>query len=392
MIALVIADPQRWFIEGVFFFGRILPDFDLTKFGNGKMINGGGMLSSISPLFSMTGISFSLGSKALVFAGGKLGRDSVLSVICYEMHVLIHDVLVGNWDVVKDYDENLVKRNLEIGEVFFVTHYTFWHFFLNIERGCFSAARRLVDSLLEVSSMYENDEARAVGFFTTALLLVKTRKIRDALSASDEAIRFSQRPGSEIYLLAEYSLKTRIQLMMGDLQEAEVSLQNAHGIALRIDTYPRGLSWFLESQFIFNLLQLKAVKKAGQSKEIAKFRKDALVSGKKAVKNARKVAGDRTEIYKWMGVYYLLIDKQKKALSWWTKSIAEGERLDAKLELSRTYFEVGKCLLEPHSKYKGLNGISAEKYLEKARVLFEEMELEWDLAELEKVVGSFPSA
>lgn len=32
-------------------------------------------------------------------------------------------------------------------------------------------------------------------------------------------------------------------------------------------------------------------------------------------------------------------------------------------DLSRTYFEVGKNLLEPNSKYKGLDGITAEAYL-----------------------------
>ena len=53
---------------------------------------------------------------------------------------------------------------------------------------------------------------------------------------------------------------------------------------------------------------------------------------------------------------------------------------------TRTYFEVGKRLREPQSKFKELNGESAEAYLEKARVLFEEMELEWDLAELERVL------
>ena len=41
--------------------------------------------------------------------------------------------------------------------------------------------------------------------------------------------------------------------------------------------------------------------------------------------------------------------------------------------------------MESQSKYKDLSGISAEEYLEKAKVLFEEMDLEWDLAELEKV-------
>jgi hypothetical protein len=55
------------------------------------------------------------------------------------------------------------------------------------------------------------------------------------------------------------------------------------------------------------------------------------------------------------------------------------------LELSRTYFEVGKRLLEPTSKYKDLDGIKVWDYLEKARVMFEEMDLQWDLDELEKI-------
>jgi len=41
-----------------------------------------------------------------------------------------------------------------------------------------------------------------------------------------------------------------------------------------------------------------------------------------------------------------------------------------------------------NSKYKDLKGITAEEYLKKARNMFEEMDLQWDLDELEKVMGS----
>ena len=47
--------------------------------------------------------------------------------------------------------------------------------------------------------------------------------------------------------------------------------------------------------------------------------------------------------------------------------------------------EIGKRLLEPKSKYKELDGIKAWDYLEKARGMFEEMDLQWDLDELEKL-------
>jgi hypothetical protein len=59
--------------------------------------------------------------------------------------------------------------------------------------------------------------------------------------------------------------------------------------------------------------------------------------------------------------------------------------MGARLDPSRTYFEVGKHLLEPQSKYKQLNGTDAKGYLDKAEQLFREMGLEKDLDELERV-------
>ena len=67
------------------------------------------------------------------------------------------------------------------------------------------------------------------------------------------------------------------------------------------------------------------------------------------------------------------------------RSIKIGEKLGAKPDLSRTYFEVGKSLLSPDSKYKKLHGITAKEYLDKAKSMFEEMDLAWDLNELDKV-------
>lgn len=47
--------------------------------------------------------------------------------------------------------------------------------------------------------------------------------------------------------------------------------------------------------------------------------------------------------------------------------------------------EIGKRFLGEKSRYKELNGVSAEGYLEKARAMFQEMDLQWDLDELDKV-------
>ena len=96
------------------------------------------------------------------------------------------------------------------------------------------------------------------------------------------------------------------------------------------------------------------------------------------LKVAKKAAQHRTESYKLSGVYCWLNNNQGKALTWWRKAIEEGQRLGARLELSMVYYEVGKRLLGAESKYKMLDGIKAEEYLERARALFEEMDLQWD--------------
>jgi|GEM_PF-3479894 hypothetical protein len=47
----------------------------------------------------------------------------------------------------------------------------------------------------------------------------------------------------------------------------------------------------------------------------------------------------------------------------------------------------GKRLSKPNSPYRELNGISAVEYLNKAKAMFEEMDLQWDLEQLEQVVA-----
>ena len=385
--ALVVADPQGYFTENLSYIGKELTNFDLAK-----IENGGGQFSTASALFSLTGISFSLSRKVLDFTRGKIKEEEEKSVIAYWLHEVVHDFLHGDWEVIEKYDEDLVSRYLTKGNAFLASHYSLWHFLSNLEQGCFSSAWRQVEKLLEISNVYENEDAKVLAAFIQCHFWAKKRQFREALCSAEKAIEYSKKPGNEQYLLSTLSQRAKCQVMAGNPQSAEENLQVAHKTAETITTYLFSTAWLLQSHFLFDLYRLEAAKRNGNKEEILSVQREAYRSGKKVVKLVQKVACERTEAYRSMGLYFWLINKQRKALLWWTRSIDEGEQLGAKPELSRTYFEVGKRLLEPQSKYKELNGISAEKYLEKARVLFEEMELEWDLAELEKVVGSFPSA
>jgi hypothetical protein len=86
-----------------------------------------------------------------------------------------------------------------------------------------------------------------------------------------------------------------------------------------------------------------------------------------------------------MGVYCWLIHKRRSAFKWWQKSIRVGERMGARIALSRTYEEVGLRLAEAGGPQTLLDGIPSPAYLDKAGALFEEMNLEWDLKRLRRI-------
>jgi hypothetical protein len=68
-------------------------------------------------------------------------------------------------------------------------------------------------------------------------------------------------------------------------------------------------------------------------------------------------------------------------LKYYGKSIDFAQWYGARLELSRTYFELGKFLSDPKTGKTKFNGLTREDYLKRARSMFMEMGLEWDLEE-----------
>jgi hypothetical protein len=60
-----------------------------------------------------------------------------------------------------------------------------------------------------------------------------------------------------------------------------------------------------------------------------------------------------------------------------------GKRIGARLELARTWMEVGKRLLKQGPVASEMDGVSAEEYLSRAKAFFKEKELDWDLAQLQ---------
>jgi tetratricopeptide (TPR) repeat protein len=174
--------------------------------------------------------------------------------------------------------------------------------------------------------------------------------------------------------------------MMGEIQRAQECLERADRISRQIQKAPFQLSSHYKTQLDLDLYRFRESINGGNRAEVDALQRKAFKSVKVLQKVVQKVAYHRTDSYRLTGSYYWAINKQERALRWWHRAVQEGERLGARPQLARLYFEVGKCLIESKVKHRKLDGLKGEEYLEKARVLFEEMRLESALEELGRVV------
>jgi tetratricopeptide (TPR) repeat protein len=339
-----------------------------------------------SALFSFSGFLFRLSGRILDSAKPNINKDNAKILINYDFLETILNYLQGNWKKIKEYDDDLVNRNLSIGEIYLTSQHLFWHGLPYVYQGFLDKARFIMNRLNEIIEVYENDFSILLKLELNIALLIECRMFHDALQEIERAIEITKKANFHMYLLDIYCYKIWIYSLMGEMEEADKNLTKANQLKNEVSTVPIILSTFYRSELELYMNRFRAAIRTGNRSSVQEYRKKVKKTGKLLMSVSQRASLYRTESYKLTGVYYWLINKQKKALKYWQRSIEAGEQLGARLELSRAYFEIGKRLLEPGSKYRELNGIKADEYLKKAKVLFEEMDLEWDLNEVNNVI------
>jgi tetratricopeptide (TPR) repeat protein len=379
--ALVVIDPRRFFVESFFFYATLVK-FDPREFKMGIAI-----FAAASALFSFAGISLRVGRKILDYAKPRLTPDDVKQLIIYDIVDTQHFLLNGQWNEIAECDEDLAKRNLRIGETSFASQYYYWHGLEKIHQGHVDAARLMVTKLNEIAEAYDNDIYRLLMYLLNVHLLIDRRHMKEALAEVSRGIDLVRRNNWPLSVLTMYSQEALTHLSMKDTEKARTSLKKADQIRSEVKAAPIQLSFFYRSQFECYLQCLEDSLKAGDRKESYQYRKSALKSGKMLIRICRKAALYRTDSYRFMGVYSWLVHDRKSALGWWRRAIAEGERLGALPQLSRTYAEMGTrlCGIEQGSSERNTDW--AKEALQKARTMFGELGLERDLEDLDSVVN-----
>lgn len=384
--ALATVDNYRMFVHSVGLL-RKLNNLDISKVAKGVS-----MYIQGSTLFSYSGVSFKISRKLLEHSWKYIHTNDRRIYIDYKFSLLLYAVVSGNWAEGSrelEFEEKVYKDSMKMGEVWSAIVYLVWTGLLQIERGKFARVRACVEKLQKIGDHYNHDFAWSRSCMVASRLLLKCRELEAALREVEGGISFPGSVGGNLNLLNFTGTKANIQLLLGDIQGAAQSLERAREIVSKeTRAAPFQISSFHLSQFLYDIYLLEKSIGANDRPKIKEFRKKAYLSGKTAVKTADKYAPNQTETYRLLGVYYWLLGKRIKALTWFRKSMRKGDQLGAWPEYARTCMEIGKRLLEGDKRTDKPHRwviTQAKKYLEKARELFQEMELHQDLQELNRL-------
>jgi class 3 adenylate cyclase/tetratricopeptide (TPR) repeat protein len=372
-VSLAYVDMKRVFIDNI----RNVPQafkYDIAKsqiFFN--VLIGG------SALFAITGISFNLSKRFLDYAKSRLPDENekgVISLHFFKFIESLYNSLSGNWQ--SELCEDIIYKTLKEGEVSSASGYLVWMGYYKIETGDFEAANRIIGWLNKIGDEYNFEHGKLDYYCLSAKLSMKRGDADMARKYVDEGITLLDKIGLDMRKVEFLGLKARILVLQNDLNAAGEIIEQADNLIRELGRHTILTNYYSEyliGRFIYNVAILENRIRAGESIQIVKYKEDALKIGKQALRHFKKAAVGRTETYNLMGKYYWLIEKQQRGLKWWDRSIKEGKRLGAKLELSKTYSEVGKRLGETNSAFKELNGISGDEYIDRAGRLYKEMAL-----------------
>jgi len=376
--SLLLVDNSRFFVETVSLI-KIVLTLDPRKLPEGVK-----WAASSAAILYVTGL-YALSEKALQRAEAIAVAKNQTESIYIAFHRSSHALFSGLWNLAPAFDPAMPDSALRAGEFYEATLYLSMQGQMKAEQGLFEDADLSAEKQRWIAESYDYNGARVSYRYVKAFTAIRKGDLHDALVQAEEGFLLTDRAALNATKLAFLGFNAMAEVLHGHPETAMSTVREGEVLLTAQRTVvPTYLIPFVVGRLLVHLQLLRDALQSGNAPEIKQRKKPAYRLAKQAVRASRKFAPFRTWILRLMGDYHWLIGKQGKALKWWKKSIVKGQSLGARVDLSRTYFEVGKHLLEPQSKTKHLNGIDGKGYLEKARILFIEMDLQRDLDELDR--------
>jgi tetratricopeptide (TPR) repeat protein len=278
-------------------------------------------------------------------------------------------------------EEKVYKLGLMVGDYWHMTVYYLYCGFNTTEWGNEKKGIYFLKRLEQVSDAFENNYTlvqwhRLIGFYH-----MKFRKIDELLKISEDSVAFAKKTDHAMMLFMILCFRSMAFSFRKEIAEAESNLAEAGKLLSDLKT-PLVLTHYLIAKSYIDIEAMKT-RKSDKSHSATLLRMTGDL-----IKNAQKARANLTEAYRLHAVAYWILDKPSSAVKYFRRSIEAGTSYGGNLELSRTYFEIGKFLRDPKNKKDRINGMNGLESLLRAKTMFEEMNLQWDLQQYEKYMGN----
>ena len=378
--AISTINPQRFALISFYFLVHI------SRYQLDKSIRGLALFVQSTTLFMWTGISFDVSRRMLIYAQNGGADQDPISRASYRFCLKMHEFLIGKWEVDSDY-QKLYDRSIHIGDYWPITIYILYSGMVNIELGLFD---KFIDSMQKLNNIldsYDNSHAKAQMYRMSVPAYYRFRKLDEANKMADEAIDYTSTTGHTAMLLVIYWSKVQLLIINGQLDEARKIFLEAEK---EIDKYKIITIYYNPYLLAKAKLEFEEIKLLPKNHIDNKYYlKELHRTANLLISKSKKMIASLTEAYLIKADIYCFQKKYNQAFKYYTLAILTGEKYKGQLELSRAYFELGKFLSNPNIEQNQFNGLLGKDYLEKAKTMFEEMNLQWDLEEYFKYKSGY---
>jgi len=280
----------------------------------------------------------------------------------------------GHW-AKRDLDDR-IEAFLAIGDCYTLTGIFLILGLQSVYQGEFGKTEYFLNRLQCLHADFDNEFALTYYLTLKSFLFWEQRRLEEAFEAARSSLNVREiSHNSRVMRLGKmligYVLLRELDLAQKIIEEIEHLIQRERVSDYYFSNYSLGY-------LAYTIHRLRQ----SPPEQASLLKTDLAKAIQRSTKNARAMVYTRPETYQLFGIYHWHLNRQKKALKWFRRSIREAEKLGARPELARTWREVGHRLLEPGSKHRQLDGIDGRTYLNKARAVFEELDLQWDLDRL----------
>jgi len=271
----------------------------------------------------------------------------------------------------------VINTGIKAGELFMTSITAMNIGMQKIDLGDYARPIEISDKLIELGNSFENSYAIAQGYRVRSVCLMKFRRFEHLQELLDEARVFMCNTNNKLHLFALNLVQCHLNIYNDDLEAAVKSFKEVNESRETIKSIGSYNTPYLITKIHLGLALMSDNRNKGikNNKEIGELLKTSRI----LISKSKKYVSNLTEAYLLRSRIFMFQQKSGKAFKNLQLAIATGEKYQNRLELSRVCFETGKFLSNPNNRYKELNGQPASYFLEKAKTMFEEMGLEWDL-------------